>query len=187
MNISKILDVGGSVKTYPGTTHVIDIRNKPKNLDIEYMQMDVCSGKWPYPDKFFDFVNCGDLLEDVKDPIHVCKELIRVAKAGRVNVPSFKAELSHGVDSWPRKDDYVGYCHHRWICYVQENRLYFAPKWATVHTFKWYPDNKYWNEHIKIRWKDTFEYEELLFLSWDNYYNFLKHITGKNPLHDKNE
>ena len=49
---------------------------------------------WPFADDFFDFAVCTFTLEDVRDPIRVCEEMSRVAKAGYVEVPSLLDELS---------------------------------------------------------------------------------------------
>ena len=51
---------------------------------------DIC-GKEPFPfeDKEIDFVICSHTLEDIRDPLWVCAEMIRVAKRGYIEVPEF--------------------------------------------------------------------------------------------------
>ena len=53
----------------------------------------MCNSHWPFPDKTFDFVVCSHLLEDVRDPITVCRELCRVGKAGYIETPSRIREI----------------------------------------------------------------------------------------------
>jgi hypothetical protein len=53
---------------------------------------------------------CGHTLEDVRDPIWVCSELIRVARAGYIEVPSRLEEQSPMATQQG-----VGWTHHRWL------------------------------------------------------------------------
>jgi len=43
--------------------------------------------------KEVDFVSCSHVLEDLRDPIRVCEEIVRVGKRGYIEVPSKTAEL----------------------------------------------------------------------------------------------
>ena len=70
----------------------------------------VASG-WPFEDQFFDFAICSHTLEDVRDPLHVCAELQRVAKAGYIEVPSRVKETCLGHERWNQ----AGLSHHRWL------------------------------------------------------------------------
>ncbi|MEE8275687.1 MAG: methyltransferase domain-containing protein, partial [Alphaproteobacteria bacterium] len=58
-----------------------------------WVVMDVCKGGWPYVDNWFDFAIFSHLLEDVRDPLTVCRELSRVAKRGYIEVPSRAREI----------------------------------------------------------------------------------------------
>ena len=92
---ARVLDAGGWYRPFNLATHVIDLnpyesRRVDDALDPEdderftadtWIVQDVCNSPWPFPDKTFDFVVCSHLLEDVRDPITVCRELGRVGKA----------------------------------------------------------------------------------------------------------
>src|SRR5438105_14790259 len=53
-----------------------------------WVQRDICEHHpWPFADKTFDFSICSHTLEDIRDPLFVCSELIRVSKAGYIEVP----------------------------------------------------------------------------------------------------
>src|SRR5260370_17414930 len=55
----------------------------------------MCERPWPYPDKHFDFSFCAGTLEDVRDPIGACHELMRVSRAGYIETPSRLREIFH--------------------------------------------------------------------------------------------
>lgn len=186
---TKILDVGGNYKTFDKATHIIDILPKPEKCNLEYTQFDVCSGKWPYKDKEFDYVYCSNLLEDVKDPIFVCKEMIRVGKAGKIIVPSVTTECTVGIDVWPGKDKYSGFCHHRWLCFISENQIKFVIKMPMTHIFDW-TSNMTYEERKKtfysnLEWVDSFNAYELIYSDWCLVYNILSDYFNKDPLNTK--
>jgi hypothetical protein len=73
---------------------------------------------WPFPDGRFDFAVCTALAR-LRDPIGVCAELGRVARAGYVEVPTIEAELAGG-DAF-------------WLCDVVDAELVFVHKPREVH------------------------------------------------------
>src|SRR6059058_2170825 len=92
---------------------------------------DMCAREpWPFADKQFDFAICSHTLEDIRDPIWVCQELQRVAKAGYIEVPSRLEEQSRGV-----KGDWVGWGHHRWLIDIDPNQslIEFTMKPHSIH------------------------------------------------------
>jgi hypothetical protein len=125
-----VADVGGGASPFPRADYVIDAvpfaargggsaGNIHERLSFEprydagrWVQVDLCDHTpWPFPDRYFDFVSCSHLLEDVRDPIWVCRELRRVARAGYIEVPSRVIEQSLGVEN----PNHAGYYHHRWL------------------------------------------------------------------------
>ena len=70
-----------------------------------WIQRDMCErAPWPFSDQQFDFVICSHTLEDIRDPLWVCTEMIRVGKRGYIEVPSRAWELSRHratQSGWP--------------------------------------------------------------------------------------
>jgi len=69
--------------------------------------------KLPFQDKTFDFVYCSHLLEHVDDPGQAIKEIIRVGKAGYLEVPSAGMDL------------FKPFISHLWFCHRRGNQLIF--------------------------------------------------------------
>jgi hypothetical protein len=85
----------------------------PERFDAaSWHQLDICDATkpWPFEDGSFDFAVCSHTLEDVRDPIRVCDELRRVARAGYIEVPS-RLEEQSPMATQPG----VGWTHHRWL------------------------------------------------------------------------
>jgi len=94
-----------------------------------WVQRDICDREpWPFADGRFDFAVCAHTLEDVRDPIWVCGELARVARAGYVEVPSLPEELAWGVEG-----PWVGRHHHRWLVQEADGGLEFIFKPHDLH------------------------------------------------------
>jgi len=145
---ARVLDVGGWVAPVNRADWVIDLMPYesrgmlapdgvgplPQRFSADtWVIADICSHEpWPFEDKFFDFAVCTFTLEDVRDPIRVCEELARVAKAGYIEVPSLLDELT-----WRNPEagggPWVGHTHHRWLCTVQDRELVFLAKWHSLH------------------------------------------------------
>lgn len=143
----RVLDVGGWFQPFNLATHVIDLfphetRKAAHALDPEnaerfsrdsWVEHDVCAPPWPFEDNFFDFSFCSHLLEDVRDPIAVCGELIRVSKAGYIETPSrvreiFSKSRFHRLNMALGRLPEVGFEHHRWFCELDGDHLRFIAK-----------------------------------------------------------
>lgn len=140
-----VVDVGGGGSPFPRADVVIDMAPFSKRaalgrqeLGIEerftaetWVQLDVCDRQpWPFEDNHFDYAVCSHLLEDVRDPIWVCAELTRIAKAGYVEVPSRIVEQCRGIEH----PLYAGYYHHRWLVTLEAGVLCFRFKPHHLHT-----------------------------------------------------
>src|SRR5687767_7520530 len=105
-----------------------------------WVQRDICAREpWPFSDKQFDFVVCSHTLEDIRDPLWVCSELRRVARAGYIEVPSRLEEQTWGVQG-----NFVGWTHHRWLIDVTDRRIDFTQKVHGLHGRpRWYFPNTF--------------------------------------------
>jgi hypothetical protein len=144
---ARVLDVGGGAAPFPRADHVIDalsFEEAGAGSDGSgpgaagaarfgpdcWTRWDLCERRaWPFADKTFDFAVCSHVLEDVRDPIWICSELSRVAKAGYIETPSRVLEQSRGVEN-PR---YAGYMHHRWLVSLAGECLEFRHKPHVLH------------------------------------------------------
>ncbi len=101
-----------------------------ERFDAErWVVRDICDrAPWPFGDGQFDFVVCGHTLEDVRDPVWVCAEMARVARAGFVEVPSCLEERTWGVEG-----PWVGRHHHRWFVVPADGGLEFVLKPHDLH------------------------------------------------------
>lgn len=175
-----VLDVGGAIAPFMRADWIIDILpfeevswiqqrgvGAPRVKKETYVQHDICSrGPWPFADKQFDFVFCSHVLEDIRDPIWVCSEMIRVSKAGYIEIPSRLYETTFGLET----KGLAGATHHRWVIDVHENKLRFTFKFFHIH----YPFINKNKQHLpqqhpdmllKLQWQDTFDFYEHWLLS----------------------
>lgn len=147
----RVLDVGGWFQPLNLATHVLDFepyetRRRQEALDPEnlerfsadtWVRHDACVTPWPFPDNYFDFSFCSHLLEDVRDPIAICRELSRVARAGYVETPSRVREI-YTKQRFARirmvsgAAPEVGFPHHRWFVEVVDGGLVFTAKTASL-------------------------------------------------------
>lgn len=156
-----VLDVGGGSSPYIGSSHILDIGDfSAKRLtenawggapdvagrnvsmtnglagkwdESQYTRFDLCSGKkWPFMDKQFDLGLCSHTLEDIRDPLSVVKELIRVSKKILVICPSRLFEQTLGVDH----PCCCGFAHHLWMVYIEGNTLLFQRKSGNLYLRK---------------------------------------------------
>lgn len=140
-----VLDVGGWAKPFPRADWVLDFLPyetrglygyEPSDADRfsseSWTQRDICDHvPWPFDNHQFDFAICSHTLEDVRDPVWVCNELIRVAKAGYIEVPSRLEEQTYGVHG-----PWVGWSHHHWFIDVTPDRIDFVFKSHAVHAWR---------------------------------------------------
>jgi hypothetical protein len=129
-----------------------------------WVQRDICDREpFPFADRQFDFVICSHTLEDVRDPLWVCSEMIRVGKRGYIEVPSRVAESARG---WEHHR-IAGLSHHRWLIDVQHRRIEFLHKNHCIHShWRFSLPRTYLRnlpEDRKVRWlfwEDSFEFSE---------------------------
>ncbi len=172
---ARVIDVGAASAPFKRANVLIDIvpysdiriENSKGDGQIHssketYIQFDICDRKqWPIADKSFDYSICSHVLEDIRDPLWVCSELIRISKAGYIEIPSKLYETSFKLES----KKLAGAAHHRWLVDLFENKLRFTFKHFYIHNKavnknKKIPDLKNDSMYLKLEWTDSFNYME---------------------------
>jgi hypothetical protein len=136
-----VLDVGGWASPLARADWVIDLlpyatrglygeaAGEERFSASTWVERDICDREpWPFADDQFDFAICSHTLEDVRDPIWVCSELSRVARAGYVETPSRVEEQSLGVAG-----PFAGWSHHHWLVDPVPGGLEFTFKPHALH------------------------------------------------------
>lgn len=141
-----VVDVGGGMAAFPRADWIVDAisfdeqgcllksrgEQSPSRFTRDtWVQIDLCDRQpWPFEDNQFDFAVCSHVLEDVRDPVWLCSEMSRIARAGYIETPSRMIEQSKGVEH----PCYAGYYHHRWLVSEQLGKLEFRHKPHLLHT-----------------------------------------------------
>jgi hypothetical protein len=192
-----VLDVGGGAQPFDRADWVIDLIDyqqrgrygTPPDPALErfgpatWISRDICSrDPWPFAEAEFDFVVCSHTLEDVRDPIFVCGELIRVARAGYIEVPSRLEEQSYGFQG-----PWTGWGHHRWLIDLDGDQLTFAFK---HHVVDGRPSDRFTREfHAALSpeqrvhtlwWEHGFRYRERVFLEGPALDAYLQDFVNSN-------
>ena len=125
-----------------------------------WIKRDICD-KTPYPfaDKAIDLVICSHTLEDIRDPLWVCSEMIRIAKAGYVEVPSRLWETCRG-----HQTGIAGLSHHRWLIEIRDNALIFLQKFHLIHNWQY--------SLPAATLREMSEKEKVSWLFWDGSFEF---------------
>ena len=145
-----VADVGGGHNPHPRADVVIDLRARgdidpyghPESATSSlWVVHDVCSSRpIPFPDDHFDFVIATHVLEDIRDPIRACEEIMRIGRAGYIEVPSIESELTFQLES----RHHTGRWHHRWLVELTPDEIVLRQKPAFV--------NGWWATRIPRRW-----------------------------------
>ena len=108
----------------------------------------------PFKDKAFDFSFCSHLLEHVPDPAAAINEIMRISKAGYIEVPN-------GI-----LDTIAPFHSHLWFVYLNGSKLVFVRKSKKMHSVlshngkKFIPvAEKIKDPFIRFYWKDKIDYE----------------------------
>jgi len=175
---ASVLDVGGWAVPLERADWVIDLMPhetrgawgasdpaRERFTAATWVQRDICDHEpWPFADDQFDFAVCAHTLEDIRDPVWVCSELNRVAKAGYVEFPSRLAEQSWSIEH----RTYSGWNHHRWLCEADRaaGSVRFTFKYDLVHLPeyrfpRWFFDGLTDEQKVDWLWWDgSFAFEE---------------------------
>jgi ubiquinone/menaquinone biosynthesis C-methylase UbiE len=170
-----VLDIGGWAQPFNRANYVIDIMPYesrgffgsigPVNEHFSkgtWITHDISSHKpLPFGDKEIDFVICSHTLEDIRDPLRLCSEIIRIGKRGYIEVPSRIVESTAGLED----EHYTGCYHHRWLIEIEGSEITFR--------FKPHLMNKSWKYHFpKAHLKNLPEEKKAAFLFWENSFQY---------------
>ena len=198
---AQLLDVGGWAVPFPRADWVIDLAPyeslgewgydgdpaKQRFSADTYVQRDICDHEpWPFDDDQFDFVVCSHTLEDVRDPVWVCSEIVRVGRAGYLEVPSRIAEQSRGVQG-----DWVGWGHHHWFVDLDPvaSEVEFVFKSHVLHRRDAelaFPEGTYYGLSPEERvatlwWQDDFSFRERIFYDAAQLEDYLREVIEARP------
>jgi hypothetical protein len=174
-----VLDVGGWAKPLERADWVIDLmpyetrgaygRSDPERERFSaatWIQRDLCDRTpFPFADGEIDFCVCSHTLEDIRDPVWVCSEIARVARAGYIEVPSRLEEQSFGVQG-----PWVGWSHHHWLIDVADDAIDFTFKpgvlqgRAECHFPQGFADSLSAEQRVQtLWWEGSFGFRERIF------------------------
>lgn len=143
-----VLDIGGWARPFNRANYVLDAEpyktrgyhgsaRSAQGGEREYfsaatwIQRDICAREpFPFRDKEIDYCICSHTLEDIRDPLWVCSEMVRIARRGYIEVPSRLAESCRG---WEHRRT-VGLSHHRWLIDIDERGIAFLMKHHMIHS-----------------------------------------------------
>lgn len=177
-----VLDIGGWASPFNRANYILDAqpfetRGFYRTLglpasqggDVEHFTKDrwvvrdICEHTpFPFTDKMFDWVTCSHTLEDVRDPLWVCAEMMRIGKRGYIEVPSRLAESSRGWEL----PNIAGLSHHRWLIDIdaERSRIEFLMKFHRIHSHwrfslpRAYRDSLPASAHVQwLFWTDRFD------------------------------
>ena len=144
--------------------------------------------KLPFTDKQFDFIICSHVLEDLRDPVWLCQEIMRVGKKGYIETPSNVIELTKGVAN----KKYAGYYHHRWLVEIKDNQIFFRFKPHLVHNNWKYHFPKRFLKKIKksetvscMFWNHKFRATEIIQISRDKVQEYLEDLIKSKNVYPK--
>jgi hypothetical protein len=198
----RVLDVGGWASPFNRADWILDCKPyetrgfygtvglpASQGGETEYFNektwvvRDICEKTpWPFPDNFFDFSICAGTLEDIRDPLFVCSELIRVSRAGYVETPSRLAESCRGWEDL----GIAGLSHHRWLVEYLPNELVFCSKYHIMHTSSKFslPPSVYRGLTREERmdgmfWTNAFDFRELIHVGPDPVRQYLGEFVDR--------
>jgi hypothetical protein len=163
-----VLDVGGGASPFERADWVMDLMayedrglyGRPPDAASErfapdtWVRRDICDREpWPFSERQFDFSVCSHTLEDVRDPVYVCSELIRVSKAGYIEVPSRLEEQAYGFQG-----PWTGWGHHRWLVDLDGNEITFVFKHHVMHNRS--------SDHFPPGFRDALPAEQRVLCLW---------------------
>ena len=140
-----IADIGCGNNPFEAATVTIDYDTSADyNIDIE-------NELFPFDN--MDFIYCRHVIEDLRNPDIVLKEITRTSPNGYIETPSVIAECCKEIDVCNYRG--CGYAHHSSIVWTENNTLMILPKYPIL-------------EHLKF----DYNFKDLLKnpMNWNNYH-----------------
>ena len=125
-----VLEVGPGHIPFGPATEFVDWREWPQLAGRPVHALNINQDRLPLADKSFDFVYCRHTVEDLYNPLQICREMDRVARGGYIETPSPIAECARRVDA--RSPLWRGYHHHRYLVWSEVDTLVFLPKYPVI-------------------------------------------------------
>jgi len=112
----KVVDIGGATRTFPPSTHVIDLLDNSKErygcgLEIGnriFMAGDVCDVLKGVEDDYFDFCYSAHTFEHIEDLPAALELISRKCKRGYYAFPGYEFELMQSQRKFG----------HKWLCEI---------------------------------------------------------------------
>lgn len=160
---ARVLEIGPGLRPFSRVTHLMDLSfyadRIPQHLDPANVIIGNAEDGLPFEDKFFDYIYCRHVIEDLERPFHLLDEMSRVAKAGYIETPSVRAEICRGVDG--QAAPWRGYAHHNWFVANRNGTLQLLRKFSLVEHVLHFDEEA--NESIlanfPLYWNTYFEWE----------------------------
>lgn len=156
----RIVDLGAGWSPFPYATHLLDW-NHTHVPGKSVFQVDLDYDPLPFSDQFFSFAYSRHTLEDIQNPLHAFKEIVRVSAQGYIETPSPLIEVLRGVDGCADAP-HRGYYHHRYI-------IWSDPATHTLHVLPKYPMIEYFTIHTPMLRRLTYLANHYP-VYWNNYY-----------------
>ena len=152
--------------------------------DDTWVIRDMCDREpWPFADDQFDFAVCSHTLEDIRDPVFVCHELQRVARAGYIEVPDRREEQTFGIHG-----AIAGWSHHRWLVDVAADAISFVGKPGLVHARDEFQVPRATYDALsaedrtqQLWWDGSFTAAERIFTEPAELEDYLREVVPPNP------
>ena len=148
----RILDIGAGHNPFKGVTHVLEIdpsqgRQRGGNKLLVPKSAKLIVGDvtaLPFQSGVFDYVYASHVLEHVDDPTRACREIMRVGRAGYIEMPSPFLEQGLALRGQEPSENWF----HKWFVFSSDvDVLVFEPKTSeTVSQFCSCPDGQFMKE-----------------------------------------
>jgi hypothetical protein len=181
---SKVIDIGGARYPYFRADAILDKRTydqmikpiafagrtgeMPRFTRESWVTRDFYDLPWPFPDKHFDFSLCMGTLEDLRDPLPICREIQRISKAGYISTPTRACESMIGISEHPASSKLYGYFHHRWFVEIDSGGLLFKMKSPLLHQHPQWLTRRLGQHTLNFFWQDSVDAREIYLAGHDD-------------------